>query len=82
MRPSGFATRFSRSAADRLALADARANRVGGRPLAERFPGHTQTMKNRNRGGFPRSTLQVRHNLILNVRRQILVALKVLFAFD
>ena len=66
---------FAHSAADRFVRADARPNRVDRRPLAERFPGHTQTMKNRERGGFPRSTPQVRHNLIQNVRRNILVAL-------
>jgi len=43
---------FAHSAADRLALADARANRVDRRPLAEMFLGHTQTNKNRKSGGF------------------------------
>ena len=76
------ATRFSRSAADRFVRAYARPNRVDRRPLAEIFPGHTQTKKNRKRGGFPESTLQVRHNLIQYVRRRILVALKVLLGLD
>ncbi len=73
---------FAHSAADRLALADARANRVGGRPLAESFLDHMQIIENRNSGGFPESTLQVRHNLIRDVRRLILVEFKVFFVLD
>jgi hypothetical protein len=57
-------------------------NVVDRRPLAERFPGHMQTIGKSKRGGFSESTLQVRHNLVLYVRRYISVEFMVLIALE